>query len=67
MQQTPAKVFAEILRAAREQQGLTPEQLADELELHRHVIRDWERGVRTPRLASAIRWAKSLGFELELR
>jgi transcriptional regulator with XRE-family HTH domain len=59
--------FALFLRRAREQKCLTAALLAEKLGLHPHIIDDWEKGVRTPRLASAIRWADALGHHLELR
>jgi transcriptional regulator with XRE-family HTH domain len=64
---TPAGIFVDILRKRREQRGLSPEKLAASLRLHPHIIADWEAGKRSPRLASAIRWAVALDVEIELR
>jgi DNA-binding transcriptional regulator YiaG len=41
------------VRALREQLALTQQQLADELGARQATISDWERGVYTPRGASA--------------
>ena len=41
------------IRGLREQLGLTQQQLADELGTRQATVSDWERGVYTPRGASA--------------
>lgn len=61
------KIFAEVLRQEREKSGVSARDLALELGLPHHAIRDWEDGVRAPRIHSAFRWAQRLGYRIELR
>ena len=59
--------FVAVLRQERERQLIPTAKLAERLDLHPHVIKDWEQRKRTPRLHSAARWAEALGFTLTLR
>jgi ribosome-binding protein aMBF1 (putative translation factor) len=62
----PADIFIGIMREQREQRGWSAEELAVRLNLHPHVIREWEEGKRTPRLCSAMVWAQTFGLQFEL-
>ncbi len=42
----------DLLRKAREDQGWTQQELADKLKVGETTVRSWERGIRTPSLAS---------------
>lgn len=57
-------VFGLNLRAAREAQQLTQEQLAEKAGLDPTYISGIERGVRNPSLLSMIRLAGALGNEV---
>lgn len=52
--------FAENLRAARKQAGLSQEALGDATELHRTEISLLERSERDPRLATIVKLARGL-------
>jgi transcriptional regulator with XRE-family HTH domain len=54
--------FAENLRKAREQSGLSQEALADLCELHRTEISLLERSKRSPRLETIVILSKGLGL-----
>lgn len=56
--------FGLNLRAARESQKLTQEQLAEKATLDPTYISGIERGVRNPSLLSMVRLAGALGVEL---
>lgn len=58
--ETPLRKFGDNVRARREAQDLTQEQLAERAELDRTYISGIERGVRNPSLLSVVRIAKAL-------
>jgi transcriptional regulator with XRE-family HTH domain len=62
-QHPPSALIAE-LRAARLEQGLTQEEVADAVGCHRASIRDWESRYNVPLLSSAEAWARVLGRRL---
>lgn len=57
----PAEQFAVNLRRARDDAGLSQEELSDRSGLHSTEISRLERGVREPRLGTIIRIARGLG------
>lgn len=54
------------LRAAREEAGLTQEQLAERARTHRPVIARLERGAHAPRLDTILRVAEALDLRLRI-
>ena len=57
----PEEQFAANLRKARNEAGLSQEQLSDLSGLHSTEISRLERGVREPRLGTIVRLARGLG------
>jgi transcriptional regulator with XRE-family HTH domain len=57
----PAEQFAVNLRRARDDAGLSQEDLSDRSGLHATEISRLERGVREPRLGTIVRIARGLG------
>jgi transcriptional regulator with XRE-family HTH domain len=57
----PAEQFAANLRRARDDAGLSQEDLSDRSGLHATEISRLERGVREPRLGTIVRIARGLG------
>lgn len=57
----PEEQFAANLRRARNDAGLSQEQLSDLCGLHSTEISRLERGVREPRLGTIVRLARGLG------
>jgi transcriptional regulator with XRE-family HTH domain len=58
-----ALAFGAVLRAARQERGLTQEQLAEIGGLDRTYASLLERGLRTPTLSVLFRLADALGLE----
>ena len=58
----PEEQFAANLRRARNEAGLSQEQLSDLCGLHATEISRLERGVREPRLGTIVRLARGLGL-----
>lgn len=58
---TTKKSFAEVLREARQEKGLSQEELADRAGLHRTYISQVERGLKSPSLRSLEQIANALG------
>jgi transcriptional regulator with XRE-family HTH domain len=56
----PVERFAENVRKARAQRGLSQEALGDAAGLHRTEISLLERAVREPRLSTIVRLARAL-------
>jgi transcriptional regulator with XRE-family HTH domain len=56
----PVEKFAENLRRARTQRGLSQEQLGEASGLHRTEISLLERAGREPRLTTVVRLARAL-------
>ena len=54
------KVFGENMRKAREEKGLTQEQLAEILKTKQNTISRWENGEREPSLEMVVKIARSL-------
>jgi transcriptional regulator with XRE-family HTH domain len=67
MQQTPSKIFCEMMRKERVRQGLSSAAVAELIGLHGYEIDAWEALIRAPRIGTAIKWARVLGYELDLR
>lgn len=57
----PAQQFAVNLRRARDDAGLSQEELSERSGLHSTEISRLERGVREPRLGTIVRVARGLG------
>ena len=55
-----AKVFGEVLRAARTERGITQEELAFSAQVDRTFIYRLERGLRQPTISTIIRLAQAL-------
>jgi transcriptional regulator with XRE-family HTH domain len=66
-QNTPGKIFGQIMMAERTKRKISIASLSAELRLEAREIEIWESGKRNPRIGTAMRWAKALGYELELR
>ena len=58
----PAQQFAANLRRARDEAGLSQEELSERSGLHSTEISRLERGVREPRLGTIVRLARGLGL-----
>lgn len=56
--------FGKRLAEIRRQQGVTQEQLADTVDLHRTYIGFIEQGKRNPSIANVYKIAKALGVKL---
>lgn len=54
------------LREQRIARGLTLAALVGDSELRIAQVSEWERGGKTPTLASLVRWADRLGYDLTL-
>ena len=54
------------LRMIRMEKGLTQQQLADEIETSKKQLGEWELGDHSPSIRAVERWAKALGYELDL-
>jgi transcriptional regulator with XRE-family HTH domain len=59
------EIFCERLRSLRLSQDLTLEQLANELNLVKQTIGNWEKGVRTPSLEASIALAEYFKVSLD--
>jgi len=59
------ELFAESLRKAREERGLTQTQLAELLGITLRVYNRWERGAAVPRLDSIVQLADILQLSLD--
>lgn len=59
------EIFCERLRTLRLSQNLTLEQLANELNLVKQTIGNWEKGVRTPSLEASIVLAEFFNVSLD--
>ena len=60
---------SEIIRMPREiriEKSVSLINLAIDTDLHENSLSDYERGIREPSLLTVERWAKSLGYELDL-
>lgn len=57
----PRQKFAENLRAARADAGISQETLGARADLHRTEVSLLERGERDPRLATIVKLARGLG------
>lgn len=55
-----------LLRQIRLEKRIGQEELAISIGIGKNQVSNWERGVHTPTLANAIRWADALGYEFEL-
>ena len=60
---TLEKAFAEELRKARENKGLTQEKLGFESGYHRTYISQLERGQKSPTLKAVFKVAEALGIK----
>ncbi|SDD85921.1 helix-turn-helix domain-containing protein [Sporomusa acidovorans] len=59
------KIFCERLKALRLSQNLTLEQLANELDLVKQTIGNWEKGIRIPSLETSIALAEYFNVSLD--
>ncbi|MFI4991605.1 MAG: helix-turn-helix transcriptional regulator [Solirubrobacterales bacterium] len=59
--------LVELVRARRKELGLTQEQLAGVVGVHRTFISFFESGRRNVSLDSALRVVQALGLDIELR
>lgn len=64
-----AMKFNEKLKALREHLGFTQDQLAEKLGMtepsRRSRVSEWEKGLREPKRATLIRYAKLAGIEIK--
>ncbi len=58
--------FGEVLRAARQEKGLSQEALADAAALHRTYVSQIERGLKSPTLDAMTRLAVALRVQLHV-
>jgi len=58
-----AAPLKEILRASREERGLSQEELARQVGVHRNSVKKWERGA-TPGLEIVAKLAAALGIPI---
>jgi transcriptional regulator with XRE-family HTH domain len=56
--------FAEKLKVLRSDQSLSREELAVKSGLARGTVRDYEQGLRSPTLESAVKLARALGVSV---
>ncbi len=61
-----APEYAQILKSAREQQGLAQKDVANKLGLSAMGLSHFERGERVPRIDQFEDWAVQLGFEVHV-
>lgn len=54
------------LRMIRMEQGLTQQVVADEIGCSKKQLGEWEIGDHSPSIRAVERWAKALGYELDL-
>jgi len=59
--------LAEIVRARRHELGLTQEELAGVIGVHRMFVSQFESGKRTLRFELVLRLVQALGLDIELR
>ncbi len=62
-----AEEFAEVVHARRRALGLTQEELAGVIGVHRTFVGQFEQGKRSVRFELAIRLAQALGLDIDLR
>jgi len=62
-----AEEFAEVVHARRRALGLTQEELAGVIGVHRTFVRQFERRQRSVRFDLALRLAQALGLDIDLR
>ena len=62
----PASEIIRMLREIRIEKGLSIVALSVDCDLHETTLADYERGTAEPRILTIERWAKSLGYELDL-
>ena len=62
-----AEEFAEVVHARRRALGLTQEELAGVIGVHRTFVGQFERGKRSVRFDLALRLAQALGLDIDLR
>ena len=58
--------FSDLLKAHREGEEMTQEQLAAKLKISRQKVCDYEKGRRLPSMETAVKWAKKLGEPHEI-
>jgi len=63
---TPNAIFCEIMQKARIKQRLSTVELAAQSGLKSSDIDSWERHKRAPRVGTAMKWARALGYDLRL-
>ena len=57
----PTWTLRDRLRKAREDAGLTQQQVADKLGTHRRSVVSWESGAIIPKRATVLAWAMTTG------
>ena len=62
-----AEEFAEVVLARRRALGLTQEELAGVIGVHRAFVSQFERGKRSVRFDLALRLVQALGLDIDLR
>lgn len=62
----PASEIIRMLREIRIEKGLSIVALSVDCDLNETTLADYERGQREPNILTIERWAKSLGYELDL-
>ena len=60
------KSFGEVLRRLRVEKGFTQQQLADQMNIDRTNITNWETGRRMPDVANVSRLAEALGVDASM-
>jgi len=61
---TSGKSFSQALREARQEKGISQEELADRAGLHRTYISQIERGLKSPSLRSLEQIAQALDLSI---
>jgi y4mF family transcriptional regulator len=59
--------LASLVRARRSELGLTQEELAGVIGVHRAFVSQFERGKTTVRFGLALRLVQALGLEIDIR
>jgi transcriptional regulator with XRE-family HTH domain len=54
--------FAATIRSTRKSRGMTQQALADASDAHYQQVQQWERGRRSPSIATIVRLARALGI-----
>lgn len=65
MHQVDLQAFAERMKAAREESGLTYKEFADKAECTKETLRNYEKGLNPPELKTITRVSEALGLKVE--